>query len=985
MEGTNMSRKVGQIATAILLGLAALPGVAYAQSAITGIVRDTSGGVLPGVTVEASSPALIEGTRTVYSDGAGLYRIENLRPGDYVVVFTLPGFQTLRREGISLPSEFVATVNVEMRVGALEESITITADAGVVDVTTAVHTQVLNREAMDSIPTGRTIQGLGQLVVGISLSLPDTGGARSMQQTYMSTHGMTAANNTVMVDGMMVNGLQGDGAIQSYFNDAMNQEVSYQTSGIGAETSSGGVRLNMIPREGGNRFSGDFNAAYRPGDWQGDNVTQRLQDLGLETGNATDRIVDFTFAQGGPIKQDKLWFFVSARYISANNFIPDTFNDDGSLGLDDQYIKSALVRMTWQISQRNKLSAYFDEIDKYRGHDMQALFDPETAATQWFSPAYHTTAAKLTSTLTSRLLLEGGWSSNIEYYTNSYQPGIEQPRFSPGWFAGASRVERLLGGRTAAATSQSAQSPARYAWNATATYVTGTHSIKGGVQMTWGTFYHRVDANADLTQQYQSPSLAQAYTVPHSVIIRNTPLDRYGESLDRDLGFFLQDSWTIRRLTVNAGVRYEQIRASVLAATSPAGRFVPERTFEAIEDVPNWNNWAPRFALVYDLFGNARTAVKYSVNRYNRAVTTGIADDFNPLISQTSSAISPLPWTDLNGDDVADGFRGCVYLTAGCEINFATLPSSFGIRPEATYGGFPRTYNLEHALELQHELLPRLSVGVSWFRGTFANLTNTINLALDRDADYIPVTVFNPLDGQPFEIYRTAPGAIGRATDNVSFVDESVEQIYNSVGIEFRARLGGGGQLFGGVGLGRELNVDCNNPDNPNNDRFCDDRDNDIPYKTSVKLAGSYPLLWGLTLSGSFRSEAGTDRGTEANGSTAYSVTRNVTRYPADCPAPCPAGAIILPTANWHTSTATLKLVPFGRIFNERIHQLDLKLTKSFRLNRVTISPVLELFNVYNADSIVTYVSTTLNNASYERPNSIVQGRIIGIGTTVRW
>jgi len=969
----------------VLAALMALPGLVYAQSAITGIVRDTSGGVLPGVTVEASSPALIEGTRTVYTDGAGLYRIENLRPGDYVVVFTLPGFQTLRREGLSLPSEFVATVNVEMRVGALEESITITADAGVVDVTSAVHTQVLNREAMDSIPTGRTIQGMGQLIVGISLSLPDTGGARSMQQTYMSTHGMTAANNTVMVDGMMVNGLQGDGAIQSYFNDAMNQEVSYQTSGIGAETSAGGVRLNMIPREGGNRFSGDFNAAYRPGDWQADNLTQRHQDKGLRTGNSTDRIVDFTVAQGGPIKQDKLWFFASARYISANNFIPDTFFDDGSPGLDDQYIKSALVRLTWQISQKNKLSAYFDEIDKYRGHDMQSLEDPETAALQWFSPAYSTAAAKLTSTVTSRLLLEGGYSRNLEYYTNSYRPDIEQPRFSPAWFAGASRIERLLGGRTAAATSQTTQSPERHAVNATATYVTGSHSIKGGVQLTWGDFYHSVDANADLTQQYQSPSLAQAYTVPHSVIIRNTPLQRYGERLNRDLGFFIQDSWTIRRLTVNAGVRYEMLKAQVLAATTPAGRFVPERSFPAIEGLPDWKNWAPRFSLVYDLFGNARTALKYSINRYNQARTTGVASPFNLLVSQTSSAVSPLPWTDLNGDDIADGFRGCVYLTPGCEINFATLPASFGIAAENTYGGFPRTYNLEHALELQHELLPRLSVGVSWFRGNFKNLTNTVDRALDRDADFIPVTVFNPLDGQPFTIYRTAPGAIGRATDSVSFVDDSVEQIYNSVGFEFRARIGNGGQVFGGVGVARELNVDCNQPDNPNNDRFCDDRENDIPYKTSFKLAGSYPLVWGLTLSGSFRSEAGTDRGSDANGSTAYTVTRGVTTYPADCPAPCPAGAVILPTANWHTATATLKLVPFGQLFNERIHQLDLKLTKSFRLNRVTISPVLEIFNAYNADSVVTYVSTTLNNASYERPNSIVQGRMIGIGTTVRW
>ena len=190
----------------------------------------------------------------------------DLRPGTYNLSFALPGFATFKRSGLLLPAEFTATINAELRVGGIEETITVTGESPVVDTTTAVHTQVLDREAMDSIPTGRSIQGMAQLIVGISLNLPDTGGARAMQQTYMTTRGMTLANNTVLVDGMMVNGLQLDGGVQSYFNDAMNAEVSYQTAGVGADTAAGGVRLNMIPREGGNRFSGDFKAAFRPGD-----------------------------------------------------------------------------------------------------------------------------------------------------------------------------------------------------------------------------------------------------------------------------------------------------------------------------------------------------------------------------------------------------------------------------------------------------------------------------------------------------------------------------------------------------------------------------------------------------------------------------------------------------------------------------------------------------------------------------------------------
>ena len=192
---------------------------------------------------EDRSDVLIERTRSVITDAAGQYKIVDLRPGVYVITFTLTGFQTLRRDGLELPSSFTATVNADLKVGGLEETLTVTGESPIVDVQSTVHTQVLSRDMLDAVPTGRTIQGVGQLVVGINLNVPDVGGSRAMQQTYMSTHGMAASNNTVLVDGLMVNGLQTDGQVQSYFNDAMNQEVSYQTSGIGADTSAGGVRV----------------------------------------------------------------------------------------------------------------------------------------------------------------------------------------------------------------------------------------------------------------------------------------------------------------------------------------------------------------------------------------------------------------------------------------------------------------------------------------------------------------------------------------------------------------------------------------------------------------------------------------------------------------------------------------------------------------------------------------------------------------------
>src|SRR5690242_8950050 len=314
-----------KVALSLLVCLAAWPSLAHAQSAITGIVKDTSGAVLPGVTVEAASPALIEKTRSVTTDGAGQYKIVDLRPGVYTVTFTLEGFQTFKRESLELPSDFTATVNADMKVGALQESVTVAGSSPVVDLQSTTKSQVLNREALDAIPTGRTIQGMGQLITGISLNQPDVGGSRAMQQTYMSAHGAGASQTTVQVDGLMVNGVDVDGAVQNYFNSSMSQEMVYTTSGASADVSGGGVRLNMVPREGGNRLSGSLFAGFQNQSFQSDNVTDELRARNLASADGIGKLSNIEGALGGPIKKDKLWFFGSARTFHLDTLPADTF------------------------------------------------------------------------------------------------------------------------------------------------------------------------------------------------------------------------------------------------------------------------------------------------------------------------------------------------------------------------------------------------------------------------------------------------------------------------------------------------------------------------------------------------------------------------------------------------------------------------------------------------------------------------------------
>src|SRR5436309_894977 len=307
----------------LLAGLCVLPAAAHAQSALTGVVKDTSGGVLPGVTVEAASPALIERTRSTITDESGGFKIVDLRPGIYTLTFSLEGFSSVKREGLELPSNFTMTVNIDLKVGALEETLTVTGNSPIVDVQSTTKSQVLNRETLDAIPTGRTIQGMGQLITGVSLNIPDVGGSRAMQQTYMSAHGMTASQTTVQVDGLMVNGLDGDGAVQNYFNSSMSQEMVYTTSGAAADVSGGGVRLNMIPRDGGNRFSGTMFSGYQNQSFQSDNLTSDLKARGLKTPDGIEELWNIEGSFGGPIKKDKMWFFGSARAFHLNTLPAD--------------------------------------------------------------------------------------------------------------------------------------------------------------------------------------------------------------------------------------------------------------------------------------------------------------------------------------------------------------------------------------------------------------------------------------------------------------------------------------------------------------------------------------------------------------------------------------------------------------------------------------------------------------------------------------
>jgi hypothetical protein len=530
--------------------------------------------------------------------------------------------------------------------------------------------------------------------------------------------------------------------------------------------------------------------------------------------------------------------------------------------------------------------------------------------------------------------------------------------------------------------------PDRFNLQGSASYVTGSHNVKTGAQWNWGPYENTRETNADLQQRYRSGR-------PDSVRIYNTPV-RYLDKLNADVGIYAQDTWTLERLTINGGLRWEYLNAEVADQESGAGRFVGERRFSRIQ-MPIWKDWAPRFGVVYDLFGNAKTALKAGINRYNESRTTFFANRYNPL-GLTNADLS---WTDLNSDDIAQGPLGCVYLGPGCEINYAQMPANFGsLALTRVDPNFKRTYNIETTAGIQHELLPRVSVGSTWYRRTFHNLRVSDNV-LRTMSDYTPVSVVNPLNGEVFDVYTVRAAALRLVDTLDTNAGSGRKQIYNGVDFTMNARLPGGATFFGGVVAERTLRVTCDEPDDPNFLRFCDDGENDIPFRPQLKAAGSYPLPWGVQVSASFQSLAGRPLGgysttlfnvnkisgpgygdTGSPVGTQWQLTRT-TRYPANCKGPCTPGALVIP--NLAEASVTVPLVAPGTEFLPRFNQLDLSVAKSFQIGRTRVHGQVDLFNVFNAGTVLSFRSVNFGTPAYQQPASVLQARIIRIGTRINW
>lgn len=987
-------------ASLAVLGLVAvlMPASAFAQGSITGVVRDTSGGVLPGVLVTTTSPALIEQSRTGVTDGTGQYRLVGLPPGTYQVTFQLDGFSTVVREGVEIAGTFTATINIELRVGALSETITVTGEAPIVDVQSSARQHVIDDETIAALPAGRSHYDLGALVPGLQgtqfgrAGFQDVGGTNNLQIAALAIHGGSFLDTRVMVDGLTSRNLLSSAWATNFIADtgtASEWAINYASQG--AESVGSGVVFDMIPKSGGNTFSVSVFATGANESFQSSNFTPELEAQGLRASGGLYRMYDINPSGGGPIIQDKLWFYVSGRWQTNQFYIPGSVGnanagnaaawfwepDESIRGKFNTTQNSGSVRLTYQATPRNKFS-FSHEPQSRHWIDARAATSPESFTDYQFHLQRFTTAG-WTSPVNNSLLLEAKWADHGEGFQDYIPPDGPFSTLITVHEQGGQFVQpqhyrgKGHGGNQGVAPGKNT-SPHIQQFQASASIITGAHQMKFGIQQEWGTITLESESVPESIDYYfvnRVPDRVRQWALP--ITTQN--------KLKAEMGLYAQDTWTLGQATINAGLRFDYFKNGFPEQHLGPGAFVPGRdvTFAAT-DFYSLKDLTPRVGFAYDLFGDGRTALKAHWGKYMTGLGLGTG---NPVGNLSTNATRQ--WRDANGNFAVDCNLSDVSeqdLTAsGGDFCGANPNSNFGLStpstardPDTYLGWGNRSWNQTFSVGVQHEIVPRVALDVSYFRRWEGNFGVTDNRAVDA-SDFDAYSLVNPTDF-PGATIPLPDGSAGRQTDGFydvkpekfgqvdnyvtlarKFGDQSL--VWNGVDVTINARASNGMILQGGISTGRQTSDNCDLESKLPEiaGPYCRVEDS---FQTQVKFLGSYliPKI-DLQFAATFQNNPG------PNISAFYFVpASNIVGL--NRPLSSGAGTVFhnmtLPNSN----------------YGDRVTQLDLRMSKIFRMGGSRISVNFDLANLFNRTDILG-VSTTYG-AAWQTPTAIIDPRLFKFG-----
>ena len=988
-----------------------LPVTARSQSAtsgaIAGVVRDASGAVLPGVAVEAASPALIEKIRTVITDREGQYKIVELRPGAYTVAFTLTGFRTVKREGIELVTGFTAAVNADMQVGSLEETITVSGASPVVDTQNVRTQSVYSRETLDALPTLKSLQSYAALTLGATFASAadqDVGGSRGEfpGSGAFIVHNSRTNDNRMTLDGMPFSSLIGEIAASNkgqFINQLAVEETTIQTSGGSAEYQTGGVYMNVVPKSGGNTFSTTLAVNGTGSGLQSNNVSDELRARGVATPPNVKKIYDAGGAVGGPIRTNRLWFYTAHRWWGTQNTVPGSYfsasqhtlfytPDLSRPAYTDLPHRDSSLRLTWQASPRNKITVsesvqkatMFWEIDRpFRAPEAAIHQQYPNSVTQitWNYPA------------TNKLLLEAGGTILRAEQNNFRMEGVRIERHSRDGAVHGAQLQRSCG-------HSGHEHHRRGCWAAAGSGESAVlNVVRHGIACAQGRFVRDGRLGLQSHRSQRDRVRAGGVFVPPGCARWHHAV---GLALRRDLSPYAGPR-SVRPGSVDSQAAHAEPGAALRPRSkyAPAQRqqgnvFVGARDFPELDNTPNFNDISPRFGVAYDLFGNGRTAIKGTAGRYVGAEAAALVLANAPAARIATGATRT--WTDGNSnyvpecnliDPLANGECGRL-----SNVNLGLSVPSTNYANEVLRGWGRRRYMWQSAIALQQELRAGMALNIGYHHTWHGNFTATANQFL-APADFDSYCVTAPQDGllgaasgkQICGFYDVTPQKFGQISNLVQPAANFGKQYdrYDGVDIALNARYGRGGLLTGGVSTGKTVSDNCavvrGNPQiglltagataSLTSEEFCHVV---LPWsaQTQVKLAGSYPLpWWGLQVSGTYQNLPGIPifaNYVATNAEIAPSLGRNLSSCPTTTE-PC-------------TATATVAIIAPNSKFEDRFGQFDFRVTKTLRIGRARLQGMFDVYNLFNASAVLAESFTY--GASWRRPSGVLSARFVKFG-----
>jgi len=977
----------------LAVGLVSVGATAHAQrgdSSIAGSVRDTSGAVLPGVTVEVSSPALIERTRTAVTDGGGQYRVIDLVPGTYSVTFTLPGFATVVREGIQLTSGFAANVNADMRVGAIEETITVSGASPVVDTRNVVQQQVMTRDVIDALPSDKNWAHLASYVPGMQGL--DTAVTAGSQRQHLQIHGGRSSDEYILINGMSIGFAGTSGPSPLVYPDGSTEEISIATGGHAAEMETGGIRVSIVPKSGGNQFRGILFGSYTGGELQADVLNDDLMTRGMRAADRMKYASDVNPSLGGPIVRDRLWFhgaYRSWRVVRRSTVFYDTDPADWVYTPDvnretvpQQNLQQVgTLNLTWQASRRNKINVNFAPGETCECELFMAAGTTDYEASMHTLYPYRLIQGTWSNPSTNRLLFEVGASAFlIDHDVRPQSTAVGPPALERT--TGQAFRSRLTGPAGGYNNPYTLVKWNNYAVQGSVSYVTGAHHFKSGLIF-----------NPKPEDLFRYPLGDNDYQVnllngaPNQVVFNVLPLRAITNVYS--LAGFAQDQWTIGRLTLQGGLRYDEVWVSYPAVTSPATRLLPERSYSAMSRVIDRKDLSPRLGLAWDIFGNGKTAVKVHVNRY--VVSTN--EEHNQAVSQhpaiTTAAPATRNWTDHDRDFFPDGdaLNPLANEELGPSNNaaFGSSTATLRLDPDWTEGWFKRMYQWETSASIQHELLPGASVTGGYVRRSYGNLHVIGNVAV-TPADFDPYCVTSYSDarlpgrgGQRIcGLYDVTPSKVGAFSLVQTLASNygKMSEFYHGVDFGTNVRVPGGGFLQGGVSIGRSTADNCDivskNPQLLGTGNTFEHCRRVQPWLYDYKALGSWNLPADVQVAAGFQSKPGLS----STFSTSFGVTANAL-YTSGQIAPSLGRSL----ASGPNGVVSINIAKPGSILADRMYQFDIRGSKSIRMNSRNLKLFVDLYNVFNSGPALSLTGTYgTTGAAWLIPTSTLQGRLLKFG-----